>query len=145
MVARSRWNDVRALSRPIGSKAQEIAVHGGSPGRLLDRLSLRRVVLRITRSRSCPRGVVGDEPVPIAYPIDAWRLNRPPRGLAQDQAAVSGASGREVRTATTTSWIALLATAASASSSRSEAWVAFACRWRLLVDSVAMWSCFDCH
>ena len=122
------------------------AVHGGSPGRLLDRLSLRRVVLRITRSRSCPRGVVGDEPVPIAYPIDAWRLNRPPRGSAPGPGGRQrGASGREVRTATTTSWIALLATAASASSSRSEAWVAFACRWRLLVDSVAMRSCFDCH
>jgi hypothetical protein len=45
--------------------------NGGSPCRLLDHLSLRRVVLRITRSRSCPGGVVGDEPVPIAYSIDA--------------------------------------------------------------------------
>ena len=71
VVARSRWNDVRALSRPGNGEAARAAcrkimpVHGGSPGPLLDRLSLRRVVLRMTRSRSCPRDVVGDEPVPI--------------------------------------------------------------------------------
>ena len=144
-------DDVLALSRP-GNEGSTGGLVGNSrrsrrpSGRLLDRLSLRRVVLRITRSRSCLRGVVGDEPVPIAYPIDAWRLNRPQTGLAPGPGGCQrGASGREVRTATTTSWIALLATAASASSSRSEAWVAFACRWRLLVDSVAMRSCFDCH
>ena len=95
---------------------------------------------------SCRSRGLSHEPVPIAYPIDAWRLNRPPTGLAPGPGGRQrGASGREVRTATTTSWIALLATAAPASSSRSEAWVAFACRWRLLVDSVAMRSCFDCH
>jgi hypothetical protein len=147
---RNRWNDI-GHSRPgnggsTGGLMRNHAAHGGSPGRLLDRLSLRRVVLRITRSRSCPRGVVGDEPVPIAYPIDAWRLSRPPRGWAPGPGGRQrGASGREVRTATTTSWIAWLATAASASSEMSESWVASACRWRLLVDSVAMRSCFDCH
>ena len=68
MVARSRWNDVRALSRPgngssMGGLVGNLCRYGGSPGRLLDCLSLRRVVLRITGSRSCPRGVIGDEPV----------------------------------------------------------------------------------
>jgi hypothetical protein len=79
VVARSRWKDVRALSRPgnggsTGAWWEIYAVHGALHA-VLDCLSLRRVVLRIMRSRSCPRGVVGDEPVPIAYPIDAWRLN----------------------------------------------------------------------
>ena len=57
--------------------------------------------------------------------------------LARDERAASAHGGDDVMNCLAGGGVGLVL--------MSESSVAFACRWRLLVDSVAMWSCFDCH
>ena len=96
--------------------AQEVYVIGGANSAGQAALHLARFALPTGHDRRCPTQ---------------------PQG---------GGSGREVRTAVTTSLIAWLAAAASVSSRTSEACVASATiRWRLLVERVASLSCANIH